>query len=225
MKLMIGLAALTVTSARRSELLSKEEHAALGVVWMGNATSPSSHDALPEPKDGTYPDEFNWCKKGFCTASLNQHIPQYCGSCWAHGSVSALGDRIKIARNATQPDIGLSVQHILNCGGVGSCHGGTVPGPYQWLHGISKKTGSVSYGILRTVNPTMPPSHDACCFLSHVPLAPEVLRSLTRSLPRSPYHTAHSTTGHRVLHREPVPRVQLRVVRGRLPRRGVDLHR
>ena len=110
---------------------------------MGNATTPSSHDALPSLD--TYPDSFNWCDKdgqNFCTASLNQHIPQYCGSCWAHGSVSALGDRIKIARNATQPDIGLSVQHILNCGGVGSCHGGTVPGPYQWLHQISETTGS-----------------------------------------------------------------------------------
>ena len=67
---------------------------------------------------------------------------QYCGSCWAHGSVSALGDRIKIARKAQGIDINLSVQHILNCGGIGSCHGGSVPGPYQWLHQLSTSTGS-----------------------------------------------------------------------------------
>lgn len=59
----------------------------------------------------------------YLTMSRNQHIPQYCGSCWAHGSVSALGDRIKIARNAQGIDVNLAVQHILNCGGVGSCHG------------------------------------------------------------------------------------------------------
>jgi cathepsin X len=73
---------------------------------------------------------------------LNQHIPQYCGSCWAHGAVSALADRIKIARKGQGIDINPSVQHMLNCGGVGSCHGGTVDGPYQWMHEITEKTGS-----------------------------------------------------------------------------------
>lgn len=87
--------------------------------------------------------------------SRNQHIPQYCGSCWAHGSVSALGDRVKIARKAIGDngvDINLSVQHILNCADVGSCHGGSVDGPYQWLHSISKKGKGISY---ETSNPYM----------------------------------------------------------------------
>jgi len=134
--------------ARKSELLSNEDTAALGVVVNGNATERSSHEDLQHPQEG-YPSDFNWCNKdgvNYCTQSLNQHIPQYCGSCWAHGSVSALGDRIKIARKAAAPDVQLSVQHILNCANVGSCHGGTVPGPYQWLHEISQKTGSgISY--------------------------------------------------------------------------------
>jgi len=46
----------------------------------------------------------------------NQHIPIYCGSCWAHGAISSLEDRIKIARKAASPDIKLSIQMILNCG-------------------------------------------------------------------------------------------------------------
>jgi len=98
---------------------------------------------------GDVPDAFTWCDKdgtNYCTMSRNQHIPQYCGSCWAHGSISALGDRIKIARKAKGIDINLSVQHLLNCGNVGSCHGGSVPGPYQWLAKLSKETGQgVSY--------------------------------------------------------------------------------
>mmetsp|Transcript_81864 Transcript_81864/g.187335 ORF Transcript_81864/g.187335 Transcript_81864/m.187335 type:complete len:643 (+) Transcript_81864:79-2007(+) len=132
--------------SRRSELLSSEEALEFGVVLGANASFPSSHDVLPEPAE--YPAEFSWCNKdgvSYCTPSLNQHIPQYCGSCWAHGSVSALQDRIKIARKAAGPDVMLSVQHVLNCRGGGSCHGGTVGGPYQFVHKLSQKGQGLAY--------------------------------------------------------------------------------
>lgn len=42
---------------------------------------------------------------------------------------------------------------MLNCGGVGSCHGGSVDGPYQWIKQISEKTGTgIAY---ETENPYM----------------------------------------------------------------------
>ena len=82
--------------------------------------------------------------------SRNQHIPQYCGSCWAHGTMSALADRIKIARDGKGIDINLSIQHMLNCGNAGSCHGGSIDGPYQWVHSISQKGSGISY---ETSNP------------------------------------------------------------------------
>lgn len=143
----IGVATLAVAvSARKSELLSQEEVESMGFEWEKNLTN--SHDSLPEPNGG-YPDEFTWCNKdgvNYCTQSRNQHIPQYCGSCWAHGAVSALQDRIKIARQAAHPDIVLSVQHILDYNGGGSCHGGSLGGPYQWIHqqsdGISYETSN-----------------------------------------------------------------------------------
>ena len=87
------------------------------------------------------PDEFNWNNHegvSYLTKTLNQHLPQYCGSCWAHGAVSSLSDRIKIHRkmsNITGPDINLSIQFILNCGNkiAGSCYGGTASGAYQFI--------------------------------------------------------------------------------------------
>jgi len=137
---------------------NQQQTEAAGIAWRGNSTAISSHELLT---DQPMPDSHNWCDldgKTYCTKSLNQHIPQYCGSCWAHGSVSALGDRIKIAQDRIKGphhriEIDLSVQHILNCGDVGSCHGGSVDGPYQWLHGISSKTGTgIAYD---TANPYM----------------------------------------------------------------------
>jgi len=61
----------------------------------------------------------------------------------AHGSLSALSDRIKMARGAKGAEIGLSVQHVLNCGGhlAGTCHGGTASGTYHFV----KKGGGVAF--------------------------------------------------------------------------------
>jgi len=148
--------AILLTSAlaygRFSEVWTREQEDAAGIV-RENYFSPLPKDYLSAE---AVPTDFTWCDKdgvNYCTISRNQHIPQYCGSCWAHGAVSALGDRVKIARKGKGIDINLSVQHILNCANVGSCHGGSVTGVYNWLHSISQKTGSgISY---ETSNPYM----------------------------------------------------------------------
>merc|ERR1719453_296151 len=144
----IALLALVVASAsaRMNEVWTKEQTEAAGLVHKGTfAVSRLPQDYID---DASLPTNFTWGDYNgvnLLTMSRNQHIPQYCGSCWAHGSVSALGDRIKIARKGKGIDINLSVQHILNCGNVGSCHGGSVIGPYSWLSDQSKKNAGISY--------------------------------------------------------------------------------
>jgi cathepsin X len=119
-----------------------------------------SHVLSPPPSTYLHPDdlpdEFSWSNvngRSYLTRSLNQHVPQWCGSCWAHGALSALADRIKISMHysrdmainnsrcekvkvATNDDINLSIQFVLNCGfGVaGSCQGGSHTGVYSFIH-------------------------------------------------------------------------------------------
>jgi cathepsin X len=90
------------------------------------------------------PQAFSWSDVegvNYLTKNLNQHIPVYCGSCWAHGSISALSDRIKIARKAAWPDINLSIQFLLNCQMGGSCNGGDHLATYKAI----RDYGSIPY--------------------------------------------------------------------------------
>ncbi|CAJ1393827.1 unnamed protein product [Effrenium voratum] len=64
------------------------------------------------------PREFDWRDvngRNFVTSDVNQHIPQYCGSCWIHGTTASLNDRIKVMRNARFPDVMLARQVLMNC--------------------------------------------------------------------------------------------------------------
>lgn len=105
----------------------------------------SEHIISPLPRDLLSPNElpksFSWGNvngKSYLSRSLNQHIPQYCGSCWAHSSLSSLADRLLIAQEragVVPQEINLSIQFLLNCGAevAGSCHGGSATGAYQFI--------------------------------------------------------------------------------------------
>lgn len=119
-----------------------------GHTKMDDYFSPLPHEYIAH---SSLPKSWNWGNitgHSYLTHSLNQHIPQYCGSCWAHGALSALADRIKIARGGVGDDINLSIQYVLNCGsGVGgSCWGGSHSGAYEFV----KSKGFLPYDTCMT---------------------------------------------------------------------------
>jgi cathepsin X len=68
----------------------------------------------------------------------NQHIPEYCGSCWAQGSTSALADRFNILLGNKNPTpVALNAQVMINCNAGGTCNGGDPSGVYRYAY----KTG------------------------------------------------------------------------------------
>ena len=102
------------------------------------------HELFAELNRGEIPlpETWNWLSiegNSFVTRSVNQHLPTFCSSSWAHAAVSVLMDRIKIMRmkylldedlgdseDGYFPELSLSTQFILNCGAeiAGSCKGG-----------------------------------------------------------------------------------------------------
>jgi len=96
--------------------------------------SPLPHTYLA-PAD--VPSAWDWRNVSglnLVTASRNQHIPQYCGSCWAHGTTSALNDRISIVRKGAWPEVMLAPQMLINCEGGGDCDGGDAGAAYDFIH-------------------------------------------------------------------------------------------
>jgi hypothetical protein len=96
--------------------------------WSLNAAPLTA--VLPE---ASLPANFSWLDingVNMLVPSWNQHIPRYCGSCWLHGTLSMIQDRLKIVKKGLGPDTMLARQTLLNCAafhdyGAG-CDGGDV---------------------------------------------------------------------------------------------------
>lgn len=84
---------------------------------------PAKLNVLTEP----LPTSIDWRNhkgQSFVSLTRNQHLPTYCGSCWAFSGTSALADRFQIVTNNTYPLL-LSPQAMVNCNAGGTCDGGS----------------------------------------------------------------------------------------------------
>ena len=103
-------------------------------VRSGNRAPPRIHTPLEAVND--LPSQWLWNNvdgKNMVTNIRNQHIPQYCGSCWAQGSTSALADRFNILNNlSSKSPVAISAQMVINCQAGGSCNGGNPAQVYEY---------------------------------------------------------------------------------------------
>ena len=142
-------AAVSLRAAAKGPVVSWEK-SSMDVVLAATGEVPMPGATVA----GGLPENFSWRRiagyGSLLVASLNQHVPQYCGACFAFGSFHALMDRVKIARYLALrsggdafdgPDLVAAIQVMLNCGGddegwgvAGSCAtGGSSAGVYRWV--------------------------------------------------------------------------------------------
>lgn len=86
----------------------------------------------------TLPEQWDWRNingTNYVSWSVNQHVPIYCGSCWAQGTTAALADRFNILMKDLNPSpIALNPQVIINCNAGGTCDGGDPSGVYEYAY-------------------------------------------------------------------------------------------
>mmetsp|Transcript_33313 Transcript_33313/g.51667 ORF Transcript_33313/g.51667 Transcript_33313/m.51667 type:complete len:368 (-) Transcript_33313:29-1132(-) len=132
-------------------------------------------------QDENLADSWDWRNhegRDLTTAVMNQHIPHYCGACWAFGPLAALSDRIKIARKAAWPEIQLAPQVLLNCGAAKGyevgCSGGYAHATYDYAHkyGVTDATCQSYRARELSCDPEnicKNCAHDLKCFAVHQP--------------------------------------------------------
>jgi len=106
-------------------------------------TGTPTHVVSPQPaeymKTEDLPKSYdirNMNGKSFASIDRNQHIPQYCGSCWAQAAASSFSDRIKLMKQGAFPEVDVAPQVLIDCvtaNGTKGCSGGDPTAAYSYI--------------------------------------------------------------------------------------------
>lgn len=152
MKAAFSVATLALL-AQADDVLTRHDKRYPGYI---RAADPRPEHVIEQLSAVDLPKNFSWDNVdgvNYLTNVKNQHIPQYCGSCWAQAATSAMSDRIKIMRKAAWPDINIAPQVLISCEMQDfGCSGGDSINGYKYIfeNGITDETCSIYRAIGHT---------------------------------------------------------------------------
>ncbi|GAX80603.1 hypothetical protein CEUSTIGMA_g8038.t1 [Chlamydomonas eustigma] len=138
----IVFCAVLLVSVQAGDYGKKNRNLKKPVPLARQAFNPSS---APVTSIEKLPKDFDWGHQpsptgdGFTSLlqpSWNQHIPQYCGSCYLHATLSMVQDRISVLSHG-KSRVMLGRQTFLNCAPLinlsHGCNGGDVPDVLEYM--------------------------------------------------------------------------------------------
>ncbi|EGG15724.1 peptidase C1A family protein [Cavenderia fasciculata] len=138
--LFIAFAAAHESCVQRVE--NKQDYTRVKTPQPHQYLSPEDVPAAWDWRSATLEDGIT---RNYLGATRNQHLPQYCGSCWAMSVTSQVSSRLKIGRLGSFPEVDLAAQVLLNCMGnynFSCANGGdpTIALEYIATQGITDET-------------------------------------------------------------------------------------
>ena len=134
-------ASVTTTEIAESNSFMKSSACRVEHAFFEGGEVPPEVHAWDEISNDDLPKNWDWRNvdgTNYLSWTKNQHIPVYCGSCWAQAATSSLADRFNILlKDQNASPVALDAQTIINCRAGGSCNGGNPGGVYRF----AKKEG------------------------------------------------------------------------------------
>jgi cathepsin X len=140
-------------------------------------------------------DNLDWRNKdgkNYLSWSVNQHVPRYCGSCWAMGSTSAIADRFNILNGLhTITPVGIDAQMVINNQWGGSCNGGNPNEVYENAHVNGLVHSSCEQYIAYNLQHSAHPINDCMDCSPPPPAANETGSDMCRAVEPTRYYIEH----------------------------------